>query len=80
MAQATDCHDDLGSVLDCLLACSVEAELFGVGGETACSCELEGLADREMREMLVDLLNEIVSSIQSELMRCIPLGCNQSRP
>jgi hypothetical protein len=55
MAQATDSHDDLGGALDCLLACSIEAELFGVGRETACSSELEGLANGEMREVFVDL-------------------------
>lgn len=55
MAQATDCHDDLGRILDYFFTGFGKAELFGVGGETACSSELEGLADREMREVLINL-------------------------
>jgi hypothetical protein len=79
MAQATHCHDDLGGILDYFFTSFSKAELFGVGGETACSSELEGLADREMREVLIDLFT-IVSKCQSGLMGCIPLGYNQSRP
>lgn len=64
MAQATDCHDDLGGILDYFFTCFSKAELFGVGGETACSSELKRLADGEMREVLINLFTKMLVNVR----------------
>lgn len=64
MAQTTDGHDDLGRILDYFFPCFRKAELFGVGGETACSGELEGLADREMGEVLINLFTRLLANVK----------------
>ena len=59
MAETTDRHDDLCGNRARFLA-GLADEKGAVGGHAASSCEFEGLADGEVREVLVDLFDEVL--------------------